>query len=1706
MAGSEKIGGNGTNGGIKLPADSQTTAPSRSPEQKKPNDPSGEAPHYQASSRRLSKRLGDVRTNLGGGLFGHPIATIQELKQAAASSDYFTFEIGQEIIWEKDGQMGVIGTIKEISTERICVVDQRGRERWVTAEDLSNELIEGQGIGMQLARSNHEYGNSQWIEIKPKKPLPARSTDEIKALAPIANELKELLAPHTRTGMIDLTRIPAKNFEEFVRYLQTHSEINDGMSFSLPYRDLLGNWEYQPLLELIYEQAHPERQSSLRDPDEARELLKRFTANLIAIDADRFVQNHIGTPEGRSRIFKILEDKKHFNLKLRAAICKAVPAAAKAEVGDSGVYEIDKNFGFVDQYLDYGNWLTTEEQIAPAKDGILHLFQEMNRLEQNKAEDRGRYQEHPEEVTGGDHEAIEYREVKVGDTKKIVQIVEETKDQRDPVSQLKNKLAHLWLFAADARNWNDGSVDTDWKKIQAARHHLLRGVEEILPELDRVQNDQDLKRINDAIQSLLKRPLNFDNSPIQSGAKHLVSGNSITTYLEKMRSHVRQPLDQLSQYSDKMNAAYEMGESVFFEKKDLRVDEPLQEGVGQLIDALQQTKLELWQGYQQHKALSRAGSQVRNWWSGEGNITDIQKATSEIDQLIYKLQNAYETEHVEETVKELYEKLKEGGVLYEALIAAEMDGAENLIGLVQTTLEIVIPSLVTGGATALARLGIAGARVKRAVDAANVVNDARKIGAGTRALRGFGIGAYSSTADNLLELGTGGYREGNETLAKFVKDALATGSAMAVTALARIPKSNHRNIVMRLYQRFSSEGFSGFAHTFAADAGMEAVEEILDQYVRRTLDGNFSAMTWGEVTEIARICFVGSVPGAIKTGAVAELAGGGRIQQTPSPKQPIDPNANGDVRQRGQIVQQANSAGGEVEAKEIQTEDASPTTLPRPPIELTDEETRALRDAGHLDDPLDLRSDRQVQDLLENILRKLIQIRGARRSLLPEAMANRLVQRLISHLDGNIPQTILNLLYYRGLTPEGNPWNRQGTVQAEPGRNLSHYRIRREGWNGDQHFNEAIEPETDAVLIGRDPSDGPQSPLASQQAKIFLDSEGRLHIQDLSQDEEANKAIDSQDPILGFGTYRLARRELELGRGTFKGRPIITSVWVEVDPNEPLEVGDVIRLGLDGPVFTLSLEAKPPSEIDLSGPEAVGNIQIGPFTVNEWSRRFEQYYQDRMADDSSLTENGIRNASDFLATDPAEMNQRSRIPRGWVPYFMQVWVGFRNRIARELGIPSGQPSLQLLQQIYAFHRLREIQTRLERGEPISQNDIARLDRFRQQGIPIPALRLPTQDNPHNNPASTRQTLRGIGPVLPIVPLSILAGPILHSLQHFFANAVDALMYAANSGALSFPAFPTRMDGDGRHHDWTERASPLPDTVTQRLTRPFTGRNLQATWNEQDLKRGRRFEDAALVDLARLGQTRLNELANPREGFTEEAVQLRRLLQTLERTNAPSLAWIWIRALAAMTHPNDKKLTREEIEERTRIFHRVVQQTAQLYAQAERQGISLRGIVIETVATATPEVVEWLDERATRWRNGFHDGSPLAKLRGSEAELAVLKALLGNDWKEGATVEMLSRSATGSQSTPDIRISYPNGGARDHVEFWDVKTRAYGDHGIDQRQFTSSSDRARQFRSILIGGRPPRETVRSINGVPHQARHFRFLPTTVDLQRVGALPR
>ncbi|HEX5033107.1 MAG TPA: hypothetical protein VFW62_01385, partial [bacterium] len=230
-----------------------------------------------------------------------------------------------------------------------------------------------------------------------------------------------------------------------------------------------------------------------------------------------------------------------------------------------------------------------------------------------------------------------------------------------------------------------------------------------------------------------------------------------------------------------------------------------------------------------------------------GDYAEIDAANIELAKLIENLQGATTKEEVEAQLQRLNELIKPDGILYEAFQAAEMDGTEQVLGLVQTVAIILATAQATRGASL-------------AVEGAEAVFLADKM------LRGFFWGAYMATAENAIAVSTGEVRTERETVGNWTKDAVSTGASMALVmpAAGSVGQALEGNTLKNLAARYLNPG--GLTR-LAGDTGLETLEEAVDQQLRKTLDGKANALSPTEIKELFKLCLAG---GGFQIGALAK--------------------------------------------------------------------------------------------------------------------------------------------------------------------------------------------------------------------------------------------------------------------------------------------------------------------------------------------------------------------------------------------------------------------------------------------------------------------------------------------------------------------------------------------------------------------------------------------------------------------------------------------------------------------------------------------------------------------------------------------------------------------------------------------------------------------------------------------------------------------
>lgn len=135
-----------------------------------------------------------------------------------------------------------------------------------------------------------------------------------------------------------------------------------------------------------------------------------------------------------------------------------------------------------------------------------------------------------------------------------------------------------------------------------------------------------------------------------------------------------------------------------------------------------------------------------------------------------------------------------------------------------------------------------------------------EVGFASKAASGFKMGATISLTENMIGSLSGQLKTDPTTLLDWLKDATATGLSMVVSAglSPTVGEQVQQNIVKGLWQRYVAGGAKSAVH-FLADTGLEVVEEVVDNYVRKKLDGDFSKLSFDELRDITMVCFIGGV-------------------------------------------------------------------------------------------------------------------------------------------------------------------------------------------------------------------------------------------------------------------------------------------------------------------------------------------------------------------------------------------------------------------------------------------------------------------------------------------------------------------------------------------------------------------------------------------------------------------------------------------------------------------------------------------------------------------------------------------------------------------------------------------------------------------------------------------------------------------------------
>ncbi|MCE9624243.1 MAG: hypothetical protein K8R69_02130 [Deltaproteobacteria bacterium] len=628
-------------------------------------------------------------------------------------------------------------------------------------------------------------------------------------------------------GALALEKIPAKSYSEFHAWLSHQAEMNDGKSFRDPYRDLLEDREFAPLLRAIYEgNASPSLTS----------LANQFEDTFIRIDPDRFVSERFSSREGRSRLRHLLSGKGASNPGIAADLAKSVARVAEQEKTASEL-EIHWVTGKISLW-NYWNLGLSPKDIGDAADGAVGIlnssdfFFDQQDLRANKEGLQWEFVSLLEDPQTG-LPALSPEEFQ-----KYLSCSSQ-RPSAIPSSRLQSLASELIVVLANNRYW-DGAKVPD--QAGAMRVRALREIREIFQLAGQVDSPETLQVLNERLRNYFQGSLG--EGDLGDKIRHLAIGHGWEELFQDLPGEQRKAFQDFKRLSDSYHFSAEMGETLRFEFP--------QGPAGELAQGLDSAKHQLWYQYKQHKALSRGLSQIAKHGADQGDIQDIEHGARFFDHLIESLHTGALTQKKAGDIQDfLYEAFRPGGVLSKAYQAAEMDGGEQLLSLVQTCLEMVAIAAATEG------LGLSG-ELAEVGQGLNRISRMESFAQG--AWVGFGRGATLSLSENALAVASGEVRQGPETLSSWVKDAVATGGAMSLSngvqrTFLQQPQVQ-QGLMQNLIARYSRGVWKAARH-FSADTALEFTEEALDQYSRRVLDGNTQALSRAELEETFAVTLAG---------------------------------------------------------------------------------------------------------------------------------------------------------------------------------------------------------------------------------------------------------------------------------------------------------------------------------------------------------------------------------------------------------------------------------------------------------------------------------------------------------------------------------------------------------------------------------------------------------------------------------------------------------------------------------------------------------------------------------------------------------------------------------------------------------------------------------------------------------------------------------
>lgn len=657
-------------------------------------------------------------------------------------------------------------------------------------------------------------------------------------------------------GELNLALFKNLSRDQMMDVILAQASLYDAHAMTDPYKKLLGKKMYIPLFDLIDPNTDVNSLAGGLATEKLKQLFHQLLLNFISQDELFFVKNALPSERGRGLIRQCLQSRIPAGLaNTKPNLIKALATAAK----DYEAQHDGNGIGKLLPSLDYFNWSVTATDLAAAGTHALSL---LNIIDETEAALQARDQ------------LLDLADPKSAD------LIRQASQQSNPVAELQASLASLYLITFDNERWTDADPDG------ALQNHLHSKLPTLIARLDAIEffvkggaklrAEQELKGILDDLDDMLEESVEKSASsdmgdPLEWPEADLDVGERA----EAIANHLKRPLMQLIQLVDELKAAKNMGMNLLPEKiLPSPTPKTLEDTKTFFVGGLQKVQRQLWHGYKQHCALSRGIS-----WTADlvdhGDQNTIRTAINYLDGKIKLIQNATTWEQMDSYHKQVVLALSSQGVLTMAEVAAEMEGIEGTLHLMQTTLEIVALALVTSG------VGSALRSAKGVRDVAAITRGPKS--APWRVVDGFGRGIGISVMENGVHGASGQAGESGD-----INDAIATALSMCLTGLLPVsgakPVKLGRTEVPNVIGRYLDQGYGSGIIKLGADTGTETIEEWLDAFLQ-----NFEVPDVNEAREIFMQVLAG---GGFKLGALAESIKGNQSLPAPDDSLPRnDPRA-----------------------------------------------------------------------------------------------------------------------------------------------------------------------------------------------------------------------------------------------------------------------------------------------------------------------------------------------------------------------------------------------------------------------------------------------------------------------------------------------------------------------------------------------------------------------------------------------------------------------------------------------------------------------------------------------------------------------------------------------------------------------------------------------------------------------------------------------